>query len=128
MATMTRAELQDKYDALLAEREEFTKRLIDIAGEAAAEHDLCEVLEHMLGRIGIELGNVRVKVTRTVTDTYMVPTIEAYRIGILGDTGYGSTEEVVADSLRWGSLDEYVVSDRHDDMDVTEVEIERLGV
>jgi hypothetical protein len=89
MANMTKAELQEKYDALLAEREEFTSKIVRIAAEKAIEHDLCTELEDCLKSVGIDVPETTVKVMRV--ETYHLRGFDAARI--LNDDGYWSSVE-----------------------------------
>lgn len=106
---MTKAELQDRYDALLAEREAFTEKIIRVAAEKAIEHDLCTELEDCLNAVGIDVPETTVQVVRV--ETYHLKGFDAARIldnedrywtsvekkwdDVIGDYGYEPDEAEV---------------------------------
>lgn len=81
---ITKAELQDKYDALLAEHEGMKDRLLTVAYEAAYEHDLCKVLDETLAKVGIEVPEVEVIVESATV--YKIPLTVAHRVGFLDES------------------------------------------
>lgn len=105
---MLKAELQEAYDALLAERAEFNSRLIKAAGEAAYEHDLCKVLDETLAKVGIDVPTVEVVVESATV--YRIPMTVAYRIGLLAEDN--DLKEAAESAINYG-----VLSEDYDDED-----------
>lgn len=105
---ITKAELQEKYDYALARIErmkqderEFKSRLVTIAAEAAYDHDLCEVLEETLDKIGVEVPDVEV-IVQTET-LYKMSLIEAHRLGFLAEDS--DLKDAVNNWIGWDAPD-----------------------
>lgn len=86
--TITKAELQERYDDLAREVEalkradrEFRERIVTVAAKAAYDHDLCEVLDDTLSEIGLDVPDVEIVVETTTL--YKMNLIEAHRLGFL---------------------------------------------
>ena len=108
--TITKAELQDKYDALTAaydalvqSQKDFKQKIITVAGAAAREHELCEVLEETFNEIGIEVPDTVVEVTEV--RTYTLSGFEGFRLGF-HDAGVGERELIngIEDAVEWNDL------------------------
>lgn len=116
--TMLKADLQDAYDRLTQERDdllkgqaEFLDSLVHIAGQAAAEHELCGVLEETLAKIGIDVPTVKVSVVETTTKTYEVPVIEGYRLELIENGALvRDAGQRIADRASWDDIEDYIGS------------------
>jgi len=118
---ITKAELQEKYDALTIERDallkaqaEFIQDVLDIAGFGAREFELCTELEGCMELLGIDIPDTVVTVERAEVSTYRIPGFQAQRVGILDHKDDSAAlsriiEDCHSYGMEYGDMSDYLV-------------------
>lgn len=110
--TITKAELQKKYDALSAQYETISQahgdllnKIIWHAGEAAAVHDLCTEVEATFESAGIDVPDLEVTLIESVERRFKIGAIEAHRLGLYDKTmSPNEKRDSIIDAEKWSGL------------------------